>query len=262
MNIFVPACWPIPVRSFNFLTLLCMSLSAHAQIHLSPTESYTQEGAGEYCRTLGPSWRLMNITEIYALPQKTPFKEGYSYWSSSMTGSDNTEIGTGSEGDGGIIAMVGFSFYPKERNITLSPGWKRIAAACTDAGESSRLRHYRETAEGTLDPYSQLLWHPLDATDKRVKYTHDQAAEMCDNLTLYGRSWRLPTTDELYGIVDYAYTRPTVDMKFFGPMMHRYYWTNDSLNEKEAYVVGFKVGSVATAPKKESAYARCVSDSE
>jgi len=245
----------------KLLPLLTLSLLAHAEIHLSTAENYSQEQAYEYCRDLGPSWRMMNINELYALPKNISFQNSYSYWSSGKTGSDKTEIGTGSEGDGGIIAMVGFSFYPKERNITLSPGWKKIAAACTNESEIKRKRDYRLVHEGTQDSYSGLLWHPLDATDKRAKYTHDQAKEMCENLTLYGRSWRLPTTDEFFGIVDYDFTRPTVDMKYFGPMMHRYYWTADSLNEKEGYVVGFKLGSVATVSKKESAYARCVSES-
>ncbi|MCK9372490.1 MAG: DUF1566 domain-containing protein [Sulfuricurvum sp.] len=250
------------MRISKILPLLALSLSAQAQVHLSSDEHYSQEQAYEYCRDLGPSWRMMSISELYALPKTTLFQSGYSYWSSDKTGSDKTEIGTGSEGDGGIIAMVGFSFYPKERNITLSPGWKKIAAACRDEPETQRNRNYRLTPEGTLDPASAIVWHPFDATDKRAKYTQEQAKEMCENLTLSGRTWRLPSTDELYGIVDYDFTRPTVNMKFFGPMMHRYYWTADSLNEKEGYVVGFKLGSVATVSKKESAYARCVSDNE
>lgn len=159
-----------------------------------------------------------------------------------------------------VLSRWWASAFPKERNITLSPGWKKIAAACTNEPESKRIRNYTLTPEGTLDSYSGILWDDLNATDKRAKYTYDDAKEMCDNLTRYGRSWRLPSTDELYGIIDYDFTRPSVDMKFFGVMMQRYYWTADSLNEKEAYVVGFKLGSIATAPKKESAYARCVSE--
>lgn len=262
MKAFEAVYWPSIVRSFNLFLLFALSLSAHAEVHLSQNESYSQEQAYDYCRDLGTSWRMMSINELYALPKNTPFENGYSYWSSGKTGSDKTEVGTGSEGDGGIIAMVGFSFYPKERNITLSPGWKKIATACTNEPVMKRVRDYCLTPEGTIDSYSRLLWHSLDATDKRAKYTQDQSKEMCENLTLYGRSWRLPTIDELYGIVDYDFSRPTVDIKYFGPMMHRYYWTADSLNEKEGYVVGFKLGSVATAPKKESASARCVSDTE
>lgn len=202
----------------------------------------------------------MSISEIYLLPKTTPFNLTYSYWSSDQTAADNTEIGTGSQGDGGIIPMLGYSFFPKERNITLSPGWKRISAACSNEVKNKRVQEYSLIPEGTRDPFSGIIWLSLDAIDKRLKYTHDDAKEMCENLTLYGRSWRLPTVEELYGIVDYAFTRPSVDMKFFGVMMQRYYWTSDSLNDKEAYVVGFKLGGIATAPKSEAVYARCVSE--
>lgn len=202
----------------------------------------------------------MSIKELFALPKTTPFSDGFSYWSFNRGASDNTEIGTGSEGDGGIIAMVGYSFYPKERNISLSPPTKKIAAACINTPEASSEHHYRITSAGTEDKDSLLLWHSLEATDKRAKFTYEKAKEECENLTLGGRSWRLPTTDELYGIVDYTYYRPSVDMHYFGAMMHRYYWSSESLNTQEAYVVGFKLGSVATVNKTESAYVRCVSE--
>lgn len=250
------------MRSRTFVALACLSLSVQADIRLSATESYSQEQAREYCRDLGSGWRQMSIAELYAVSSSALFAQGYSYWSSTQIASGDAQIGTGSEGDGGVIARVGLSFYPKERNVTLSPPTKKIAAACTDAPEIQRPRGYVLTKEGTADHHSAVVWHALDATDKKARYTYDQAKEMCENLTLHGRSWRLPSTDELYGIVDYTFIRPTVDMKFFGPVMHRYYWSGDELNEKEAYVVGFKLGSVATASKKEAAYARCVSESE
>lgn len=237
-----------------------MSVTLHAEVLLSPTENYTQEQARQYCRDAGPSWRMMFIEELFELPQTTSFRDGFSYWSANQGPSDNTVIGSGSEGDGGIIATLGYSFFPKERNITLSPPTKRIAAACTDAPEPVRKRDYAIIAEGTVDRTNGLLWHTLDATDKRAKYTFDQADEMCENLTLHGRHWRLPTLEELYSIVDYSRFRPTVDTNFFGSMMHRYYWTCDSLNDAEGYAVGFKLGSVATVSKKEEAYVRCVSE--
>ncbi|HLD23730.1 MAG TPA: hypothetical protein VJA83_07280, partial [Sulfuricurvum sp.] len=113
-------------------------------MHFSPSESYIQEQAQEYCRNLGATWRQMSIQELFALSSSEPLNEGFSYWSYNQAPSDNTEIGTGSEGDGGIIAMVGYSFFPKERNITLSPPTKRIAAACTDAAEIKHSRNYQK----------------------------------------------------------------------------------------------------------------------
>ena len=248
------------MRIFSLSLLLALGTAAQADIHLSPNEAYTQEEASRYCRDLGNGWRAMEIGELFALPSGTVFGENFSYWSANQGPSDETIIGSGSEGDGGIIATVGYAFYPKERNITLSPPGKRVAAACTDAPKPVRKRDYLLTPEGTMDKENGLLWHSLDATDKRGKYTFAQAEAMCENLTLYGRSWRLPTLEELYGIVDYSRFRPTVDMHYFGPMMHRYYWTSDEFNAQEAYAVGFKLGSVATVSKKEAAYVRCVSE--
>jgi hypothetical protein len=250
-------CWRIIVRRFSLLLLAGLSL--HAEIQLSDAENYTQEEARLYCRDLGAGWRQMSIQELF-FSSPSLFRSNYSYWSGEQGPSDTTVIGTGSEGDGGKIAMVGYSFYPKERNITLSFPTKKIGAACTNAPMDKGEKHFVHTAMGTEDKSSSLLWHTLDATDKKKKYTFEKAKEHCENLSLSGRSWRVPTLNELYGIVDNSHYRPSVDMKFFGSMMHRYYWTSDTLNETEGYVVGFKLGSVATVSKKEEAYVRCVSD--
>lgn len=243
--------------SFLLLAFSC----AWGDIHLSVSEAYSQEQANDYCREIGNGWRGMSITEIYALPKTTPFVEGYSYWSQSTVTSGTAVVGTGSEGDGGVMEVLGFAFYPKERNVTFSPRWKKIAAICTNEPlPPKRVRHYKKVPEGTLDEENNLIWLDLGMSDKKARYTHDEAKEMCENLSLFNRSWRLPTTEELYGIVDYDYVRPTLDMNFFGAVMQRYYWSSESLNAQEAYVVGFKLGSVATAPKKDSTQARCVSD--
>ena len=262
MKRFEAGCWQSIVLRYSLIPLLLFT-AVSAEIRLSPSEEYSQEQAMGYCRELGSGWRAMAIGEIYALAKTTPFKEGYSYWSSTTITSGTAVIGTGSEGDGGVMEELGFAFYPKERNVTFTPRWKKIAAICTDDPlPPKKIRRYRKTDQGTMDDENGLLWHDLDATDKKARYTYDQAKEMCENLTLYGRSWRLPTSDELYGIVDYDYVRPTLDMRYFGTVMHRYYWSADELNDKEAYVVGFKLGSVATASKKDSTHARCVSDTE
>ncbi|MFZ2890388.1 DUF1566 domain-containing protein [Sulfuricurvum sp.] len=244
------------MRRFSLFLLLGMAL--HADIKLSETEMYTQEEARLYCRDLGSGWRQMGIGELFVVSAQ--FHDNFSYWSSDQGPSDSTVIGTGSEGDGGIIAMVGYSFYPKEKNITLSPPSKKIAAACTDASIVKAAKNFHQFAIGVEDRDTGIVWHSLEATDKKAKFTFEKGKEHCDNLTLEGRAWRLPTLNELYGIVDYSRYRPTVNMQLFGAMMHRYYWSSDALNEAENFVVGFKLGSVATVSKKEEAYVRCVSE--
>lgn len=252
--------WRTIVKNVSILLFWMMAVSASADIHLSQHESYTQEAASDYCQNLGKGWRQLTIYELFYLTKSTPFTDNYSYWSQNVIASGDAVIGTGSEGDGGVLEKLGYSFFPKERNITLSPLTKKIAAACTDLPEKKPVRAYQSNKTGTLDTTSGVYWHNLDSTDKKGKYSYDEAVQMCSNLTLEGKSWRLPTLEELYGIVDIDHFRPSVDMNYFGPMMHRYYWSSDTLNEKEAYVVGFKLGSVATVSKKEPVHVRCVSD--
>lgn len=237
-----------------------MAVSLHAEIRFSQSETYTQEEARLFCRDLGEGWRQMSIQEIFNLPASTPFTTGFSYWSATTIMTGEAVIGTGSEGDGGVLAYAGLAYYAKERNVTPSPQNKKIAAICTNAPPSKPIREYTLEKLGTKDAHNALLWHPLNATDKKAKFSYEGAVEMCQNLSMGGRNWRLPSLEEMYSIVDYSFSRPTVDMKFFGSVMQRYYWTSDTLNDAEAYVVGFKLGSVATVPKKEEAYVRCVSE--
>lgn len=134
--------WQNIVKKYSFLLLSVLSFTASAQVHLSSSENLTQENAIQYCRDLGTSWRALSIRELYKLPENTSFTTGFSYWSATKVASGDVEVGTGSEGDGGIVAMIGYSFFPKERNITLSPPTKKIAAACTNVPESKQIRDY------------------------------------------------------------------------------------------------------------------------
>lgn len=248
------------MKNSSLFLLLMVAPSLNAGVFLSQSEEYTQESAVRYCQDHG--WRPMQIQEIFNLPLSTPFTPGFSYWSATKIMTGEAIIGTGSEGDGGVLAYVGLAYYAKERNVTPSPENKKIAAICTDAPPLKQIRNYTLEKLGTKDAQNGLLWHSLDATDKKAKYTYEGAVQMCENLSLGGRSWRLPTLDEMYSTVDYSFSRPTIDMKYFGPVMQRYYWTSDTLNENSSFVVGFKLGSVATVSKKENVYTRCVSELE
>lgn len=246
------------MKNVSLFLILMVATSLNAGVYLSKSEEYTQEDASRYCLEHG--WRPMQIQEIFNLPHSTMFSPGFSYWSATNVMTGEAIIGTGSEGDGGVLAHVGLAYYAKERNVTPSPENKKIAAICTDAPPPKQIRNYTFDKLGIKDAQNGLLWYLLDATDKKAKYTYEGAVQMCENLSLGGRNWRLPTLDEMYSTVDYSFSRPTIDMKYFGSVMQRYYWTSDTLNENSAFVVGFKLGSVATVNKTETAYVRCVSE--
>lgn len=109
------------------------------------------------------------------------------------------------------------------------------------------------------DSLNNILWEPFVAHDKE---NHKDAKEICEDKKTEGKSWRLPSVDELYSIVNYNYVKPSVDAAIFSKMKKKYYWSEDTFKNDEAYVVGFSIGSVATSKKSLKSYFRCVQDRE
>ncbi len=171
-------------------------------------------------------------------------------------------MSTGSEGDAAVTERIGYTFFLRDGDVTLSPLTKKAGVLCTDAPEPPAVSRYETTEAGVIDFQNRILWEPLDARDKTLKRSFEAAREFCETSDLQGRDWRLPYLDELYGIVTYERDRPSVPVEYFGVMMSRYYWSDDPFGEAQAYVVGFKRGSVATSDRANRSYFRCVSDLE
>jgi len=96
----------------------------------------------------------------------------------------------------------------------------------------------------------------------------DTAATYCSSLTLGGYSdWRLPTSKELEGIVDYGKVDPSIDTDAFHHTSSSYYWsstTNEYYHEYAWYVV-FSYGHVDYVDygyRDGNAYVRCVRDGQ
>ena len=249
------------MRLFIFITLLSVLLNA--RIHEAAGERYTFDDAQRYCKEYADGWRTLHIRELFELRGDKRFSRGYSFWSANSVVSGPSKGSTGSEGDAVQTGEVhGYSSYLQDGDVSISPVEKKMGILCTDTPLKAREPSFDKTADGVIDRESGILWQPLDATGKKVKYDFESAQEACESLGLRGREWRLPTLDELYGIVSYKHARPTVDTALFGVMMSRYYWSDDEFGEKQAYVVGFKLGSVATSDKRNRSYVRCVSDLE
>lgn len=230
-------------------------------MHEAQGEGYSFKEAQAYCRGLGEGWRTLSIDELFALRGDPAYTGGRSFWSSNSVVTGPSRSSTGSEGDAVRHGSThGYSFYLQDGDVTITPVTKNAGVICTDSVRQKNERKYVKGEQGIIDSYNGILWQPLDATDKKEKFTFEAGQERCESLTLYERDWRLPTLDELYSIVSYARTSPSVDTSVFGIMMSRYYWSDDAFSEEQAYVVGFKLGSVATSDKKNRSYIRCVSD--
>jgi hypothetical protein len=237
-----------------------------AKVYEIPDITADYERAQQECAQLeNGNWRLPTIQELYTLKGRTDFfSKNESFWAINRVKDGISIISTGSEGDAGSPegTTKGYSFYLQDGDISLSPLLKKMGVICTDNPMPQIKRDLKKGPYGVVDADHDIIWMSLDATDKKKRYTHENAVAFCENQDYLKRQWRLPTLDELYSIVDYSHTRPTLDTKIFGMMMHRYYWSDDAFNESESYVVGFKFGSIATSSNKNRSYVRCVSDME
>ncbi len=228
-----------------------------------PDTAANYESAKSACRDLGGTWRLPDIRELFPLRGKTEqFSANESFWADN-TFYDGIVVGnTGSEGEGGELEGTkrGYTFFLKDGDIAITPLQKETGVLCTNSAKPNFKQQFALSKSGVIDKERDIVWMSLDASDKKKRYTYDEAQEACERSDYNGRSWRLPTLDELYGIVTYGQNRPSVNTSLFGMMMHRYYWSGDAFNADDAYVVGFKFGSVATSSKRNRSYVRCVSE--
>lgn len=251
-------------RTTPLLLLLCSTL--YGEYREAEGETYTYSAAQSYCEHLeGGQWRVPTIKELFLLRGDTEsFSEERAYWSSNTTYDGKSRIGTGSEGDAGLQEgnQIGYTFYLQDGDVTLSPLHKRAGVICTDSVKTSKKPVYIQDEAGVKDLSNEIIWMPLEASDKKKKYNFEAARTFCEENGYKGRTWRLPGVDELYSIVDYEHLRPSVDKALFGVMMNRYYWSDDEFGADKGYVVGFKFGSVATSSKENRSYVRCVSDLE
>lgn len=82
-----------------------------------------------------------------------------------------------------------------------------------------------------------------------------EAWNVCNNETLAGRNWRVPTKEELIDFYDNAYSENII----LFPNTTNFYWSATSGGSAYASVVGFTIGYVGNTAKTEEFSVRCVS---
>lgn len=78
------------------------------------------------------------------------------------------------------------------------------------------------------------------------------------------KSWRLPTMDELIGIVNYGVTHTTVVEDYFPETQAKAYWTAEPVSKMPfmAWVVYFELGLSDVESKADAIYIRLVSNTQ
>ena len=83
---------------------------------------------------------------------------------------------------------------------------------------------YADNSDGTVtDSVTGLMWQKTDGGEM----TWEQAKEYAGNLQLGGhRDWRLPTSLELFSILNHEANRPAMNTGFFTRTEAEYWWTD------------------------------------
>jgi len=137
---------------------------------------------------------------------------------------------------------------------------------------------YTKERNTIIDNVTNLMWQDNNqvGVDKKqwvtdAKYgeekfddtTGDTAANYCSRLTLDSYDdWRLPTVNELRGIIDYGKKGPAIS-EAFQYKNSSAYWTSNSNKkssnyERAAWSISFSLGTVGLYDKDSARYIRCV----
>ncbi len=257
------------MRKFSFikastLAALVGAISIQAETFKEIPGTYDYFEARKVCETkLGKGWRLPEIWELFTLRGKTDeFGKDKRYWSGNTLEEARIvkTIRHESEYFVNDKNRPAYAFYLQDGDITPTPKSVKAHVICTNQTKvmPSDEGFQKQPDGSVIDRRSDIVWEPLGDTKRRnLKLPFEEAEEYCES-----RGWRLPSVDELYGIVNFNYVKPAVNKKIFGPMHLKYYWSDDDFGDDSAYVVGFSIGSVATSKKSNVSYFRCVKDLE
>lgn len=116
---------------------------------------------------------------------------------------------------------------------------------------------FEESNGKVIDHKTGLVWQK---SDDGIKRTWAEAQEYANTLELGGYNlWRLPTIEELIGLVDYTRANPAINPIFDCRSNH--YWSSSTYAYYQDYAwhVNFYYGYVAADYKDSSnLYVRCV----
>ena len=248
----------------QFLAGILLAVAAWGAEYREIPGTYDYFRALEICpETLGEGWRIPEIWELFPLRGETKrFGKGKKYWSGNTLGEARVVDAVRHENEYFVRSteLPAFAFYLQDGDITPTPKQVRAHVICIKGPKTMPSSEgFEKRNDGSVaDRRSGVVWEPLgDRKRRNLKLDFEGAREWCE-----ARGMRLPTLDELFGIVNYNYVKPAVDKEVFGTMRMKYYWSDDEFDDDSAYVVGFGVGTVATSKKRNRSYFRCVKDLE
>jgi len=191
-----------------------------------PQTTYANADARErLCRQFGEGYRLPSIKELFNTPQALIEKGEKSLYASSSESKEDKS------------SLYYFSF--ENRDVNVVPKVSSLYLVCFK--------------EGRPDKNKQLIWGKTE----RNRMEHKEAKSFCE-----AKGERLPTVNELFSLALEKLENEEAFAKSHGTTHPKYYWSLDANDDfsNTALVVGFLRASVASNPKVNRSFVRCVKD--
>ncbi len=164
------------------------------------------------------------------------------------------DVGTVRTGSGKKIVWDVLQNFP--RGVGGEMSWVLEGSGMTASSASSQ--RFSDNGDGTVtDKRTGLVWQQQDDGNKR---NWNSASRYCAQLSLSGRNnWRLPSLDELAGIVDESRQNPAIAPIFTGTKSSHYWSSSPSTGfNRFAWFVNFFSGDGLNNYKTDDYYVRCV----
>lgn len=129
------------------------------------------------------------------------------------------------------------------------------------AASGQPARANAKTHPAVIDSRTALMW----TTAETDRLTHAEAQDHVDQLNASGflgfTDWRLPTPQELFGLVDHRRYEPAIDTDAFPRCKRSWYWTGTPVAWSSvcAWVIDFADGYVGNGLRRDDdAFVRAV----
>ncbi len=175
-----------------------------------------------------------------------------------------------------IATKPGFSDSPVATGIFSYPPLKTGQTGSQATGDDGNLqkgisRGYTNNADGTVtDQATGLIWQRCSigqtftftgCSGSASTMNWSTAGSTCASLNFAGRSWRLPSYEELETLVDYSVANPNINSIAFPNTPGNFYWSSTTYPENTnlARITDMGSGTSALLTKTLSYSVRCVS---
>jgi formylglycine-generating enzyme required for sulfatase activity len=168
-----------------------------------------------------------------------------------LLGSFGWIIATHTYSQGTMIAQMGVASYPIRKLPDTGQVTDYTATYGEDADYNINVPSYTKNGDGTVtDNVTGLMWQQNDSGE----LTFEASSIYADTLSL-GKyaDWRLPTSHELFGILNHDRLNPALDTTYFTKTLAEYWWSSDKpAGDTTRIWVANAGGGIGPHPKSET----------